>query len=207
MIYISHLDLADVFLRAFRMTNMKPVYSNGFNPHPKMSFAMPLSLGFYSFSELLEFETDAAVDLNTAPSELNGHLPDGLRVDAIFVKPEKYKKTLASYAKAAKYEIICDEIYDATARLNAYYAQKEILQVKHSRKKGTDKTIDIKPLILDLAVDKEFKNKVIMFVTLSATADGRVLNPTDFLRSFYEYCGVDFALAAPTITRLDIILE
>jgi radical SAM-linked protein len=207
MIYISHLDLADVFLRAFRMTGMKPVYSNGFNPHPKMSFAMPLSLGFYSFAELLEFETDAVVDFSVAKDALNAHLPDGLRVDSFETKPEKYSKTLASYAKAAKYEIICDEILDARVRLQAFFEQTEILQVKHNRKKGIDKTIDIRPLMLDLVVDKEFKNKVIMFVTLAATASGQVLNPMDFLKSFYDYCGVDYELAQPTITRTEIILE
>ena len=43
--YISHLDLLRLFKRSFKRVGIKLQYSQGFNPHPKMSFAQPLSLG------------------------------------------------------------------------------------------------------------------------------------------------------------------
>ena len=55
--YISHLDLLRVFKRAFKVMGLDIRYSNGYNPHPKMSFAQPLSLGYSSLCEYLEFET------------------------------------------------------------------------------------------------------------------------------------------------------
>ena len=54
--YISHLDLVRVFHRAFKRAGIKLEYSKGFNPHPKMGFAQPLSLGYTGIREYIEFE-------------------------------------------------------------------------------------------------------------------------------------------------------
>ncbi|MFR0902151.1 MAG: TIGR03936 family radical SAM-associated protein [Anaerovoracaceae bacterium] len=51
--YTSHLDMLRFFKRAFRKSGISLRYSQGFNPHPKMSFAQPLSLGYSSSFELL----------------------------------------------------------------------------------------------------------------------------------------------------------
>ena len=56
--YISHLDLVRVFHRAFKRAGIKLEYSKGFNPHPKMGFAQPLSLGYTGMREYIEFETE-----------------------------------------------------------------------------------------------------------------------------------------------------
>ena len=52
--YTSHLDLLRFFKRAFRKSGIALSYSQGFNPHPKLGFAQPLSLGYASSCELLE---------------------------------------------------------------------------------------------------------------------------------------------------------
>ena len=57
--YTSHLDILRIFKRSFKKTGLALKYSQGFNPHPKMGFAQPLSLGYSSKCELIEFvETD-----------------------------------------------------------------------------------------------------------------------------------------------------
>jgi uncharacterized protein (DUF2344 family) len=58
MAYISHLDLQRAMLRGLRSAGLTPVYSQGFNPHPKLSLALPLSLGFESLCECLEAEIE-----------------------------------------------------------------------------------------------------------------------------------------------------
>ena len=55
--YTSHLDLLRLFKRAFKRTGVPLAYSQGYNPHPKMSFAQPLSLGYTAEQEFLEFYT------------------------------------------------------------------------------------------------------------------------------------------------------
>ena len=56
--YISHLDLIRVFERTCRRARIPVLYSEGFNPHPKFSFAPPLTLGFSSESEYLDMEIE-----------------------------------------------------------------------------------------------------------------------------------------------------
>ena len=55
--FISHLDLLRLFKRTFKRSGIELVYSQGFNPHPKLGFAQPLSLGYEGLAEILEFET------------------------------------------------------------------------------------------------------------------------------------------------------
>ena len=53
--YISHLDLMRMFRRTFKKAGIRLAYSQGFNPHPKMGFAQPLSLGYWGLREMMEF--------------------------------------------------------------------------------------------------------------------------------------------------------
>ncbi len=76
--YLSHLDVMRTFQRAFIRAGIRLRHSEGFNPHPKMSIALPLQLGCESVCEvldvsLLEEEADLLPRLNAA-------LPEGIRV-------------------------------------------------------------------------------------------------------------------------------
>ena len=64
MVYISHLDIKRLFRRSIKSCGYKIIYSQGFNPHPKMSIAQPLSLGYEGLEEYLEIE----LDTDTSPA-------------------------------------------------------------------------------------------------------------------------------------------
>ncbi|MDR3225186.1 MAG: TIGR03936 family radical SAM-associated protein [Clostridiales Family XIII bacterium] len=68
MAYISHLDLQRAMLRGLRSVGLTPLYSQGFNPHPKLSLALPLSLGFESLCEYLEVEIEENAHTHAALS-------------------------------------------------------------------------------------------------------------------------------------------
>ena len=74
--YISHLDLLRVFKRIFKVTGLDVRYSQGYNPHPKMGFAQPLSLGYSSVNEYLEFETVTAHDTGEMRNVIQKHEKD-----------------------------------------------------------------------------------------------------------------------------------
>ena len=61
--YISHLDLMRLFQRAFKRAGLPLTHTQGFNPRPSVSIALPMSLGVESHCELLDFS-------------LEGELPD-----------------------------------------------------------------------------------------------------------------------------------
>ena len=54
-VYISHLDLMHTMQRAFSRAGYELKYSEGFNPHPQISIALPLSVGAASLCEIMDF--------------------------------------------------------------------------------------------------------------------------------------------------------
>ena len=76
-VYTSHLDMQRFFKRAFARAEIELAFSNGFNPHPKMSFAQPLSLGYSSQSEYLEFQTKEQMPAEQIKSRLAEVMPEG----------------------------------------------------------------------------------------------------------------------------------
>ena len=76
--YLSHLDVMRTFQRAMIRAGVRVRHSEGFNPHPKMSIAMPLQLGCESVCELLDASVlEGPEDMVSA---LNAALPEGIRV-------------------------------------------------------------------------------------------------------------------------------
>lgn len=213
MAYISHLDLARVFLRAFRMTGLRPAYSQGFNPHPKMSIALPLSLGQSSVCELMEFETAAGPTgqgaerqeyFSQKAAELNERLPEDIRVLSLREKPAEFNKAVASYVAAAEYEILSERISDAKAKLEAFFAAQSIIIEKTSKKTGKVTEHDIRPDMLSYSIRNEQKGLLLCRVVLRAEA-GALLNPQVFFNAFIaSFPGGDAALA-PMITRTAIL--
>ena len=57
-IWISHLDLMRVFQRAFKRAGLPLTHTQGYNPRPSVSIALPLSVGVESHCELLDFELE-----------------------------------------------------------------------------------------------------------------------------------------------------
>lgn len=212
LIYISHLDLARLFLRVLRMTGLRPAYSHGFNPHPKMSFALPLGLGQHSTCELLEFEPEHTEALKGSPSVvasqaiavLNARLPDGVRVNEWYEKPGSITKSMASYVAAANYEFICDEIDGAPALLSAFFAQKNVTIFKRDKKTGADKPKEIRSEMLDYRIIKDLRGRMLAEVTLAA-APGKTLNPQLFFKAFCEASGLAEKALIPVITRTAIL--
>ena len=88
--YISHLDLLRTFQRAFLRLGLVLRHSQGFHPHPILSFALPLPVGQCSDCELLDFETVEDLDAAALPAGLNPFLPQGIRVRACYAPGPPY---------------------------------------------------------------------------------------------------------------------
>lgn len=200
MIYISHLDITRLFLRVLRMAGLKPVYSQGFNPHPKMSMALPLSLGLNSLCELLEFETENEDSIAVAVENINEKLPEGIRVTSWWKKPDYISKSLASFVSAAVYEFMCDGIGNAPELLADFFARESIIV----KKRNTEIEKEIRPEMLDYRIIKNMRGRMLAEATLSAMP-GKTLNPVTFFEAFCSRSGIDTASHAPVITRTAIL--
>lgn len=79
--YISHLDLNRVMLRAVYRAKLPIWYTEGFNPHPFITFPLPLSLGFRGEAECMDVRfLDESFDLSTVSEIMNPFLPEGIKV-------------------------------------------------------------------------------------------------------------------------------
>ena len=84
-VWISHLDLMRLFQRAFKRAGMSLKHTQGFNPRPSVSIALPLSVGVKSHCELLDFELEGELPpLAEMRQRLNGALVEGIKVLQIY---------------------------------------------------------------------------------------------------------------------------
>jgi len=91
-VWISHLDLMRLFQRAFQRAGLPLTHTQGYNPRPSVSIALPLSVGIESRCELLDFTLDTdAVDIESLPQRLNEKLIPGVRVLAAYADGRKLK--------------------------------------------------------------------------------------------------------------------
>ena len=91
-IWISHLDLMRLFQRTFKRAGLPLKHTQGFNPRPSVSIALPLSVGVESSCELLDFDLDGAIVPNEEIcTRLNEALVEGVTVRKVYDEAAKLK--------------------------------------------------------------------------------------------------------------------
>ena len=91
-VWISHLDLMRVFQRAFKRAGLPLTHTQGYNPRPSVSIALPLSVGVESGCELLDFDLEGMnVSAEEICQRLNQALVDGVRVLKVYEDGAKIK--------------------------------------------------------------------------------------------------------------------
>ena len=91
-VWISHLDLMRLFQRAFKRAALPLKHTQGFNPRPSVSIALPLSVGVDSACELLDFDLDGeTVPCDEICRRLNETLVSGVRVLDVYETGRKIR--------------------------------------------------------------------------------------------------------------------
>ena len=88
-VYISHLDLMHTMQRAFSRAGYELKYSEGFNPHPQISIALPLSVGAESVCEIMDFRLRQEADPKEIPARLTAVMPEGIEVSDCYEQSRK----------------------------------------------------------------------------------------------------------------------
>lgn len=144
--YISHLDFVRMFHRAVRRTGLDFMFSQGFNPHPIMTVAVPLSVGVTADGEYMNVGFETALSDNELMNLLNSSLPSGFEIKT--VKKTEGKEYDFNLIERAEYilDIECDN--PDAIDVDALMANDVISVIKKS--KSGEKETDIKPLIHSL---------------------------------------------------------
>ena len=149
-IYISHLDLMRVFQRAFKRAGLPLTHTQGYNPRPSVSIALPLSLGVESGCELLDFDLyGEKIPNEEILTRLNENLVEGVRVLEVYDEALKIKHlALLECEVTLEYDKGIPE--GAKAEIGALFAQPEVVVEKKS--KNGIKEENIIPMLRRIAV-------------------------------------------------------
>lgn len=151
-VFISHLDLMRLFQRAFKRAGLPLTHSQGFNPRPSVSIALPLSVGVESYCELLDFDlTGETVDCSQIKERLNKALVGGVEVLEVYENGRKIRDLAFLSCKVTlEYDGgVPDGAEDAIRELFA----KDSVVVEKKSKNGIQEQ-DIIPMIKNLTIEK-----------------------------------------------------
>lgn len=142
--YLSHLELARLFIRAFGRAGFDLVYSGGYHPMPKVSFATALPVGIESLSEVMDIHVKDSEYPSLSTERLNGELPSGIRVlfteeVSIGSPPPQIKE---SHFRVTINGSFKKEDLDRFLKLNSYVAVKK-------NRKG-ERTVDIRSQVKEI---------------------------------------------------------
>lgn len=117
--FLSHLDYAQAVERMIRRADIRMAYSEGFNPHMKISFSSALALGVTAAAEYIDMDVLEEDSLESIMKRLNRVAPPGLEVLDGKEMPDKVKKMMA----------ICNyAIYEVTGPTTADVEWSELLK-------------------------------------------------------------------------------
>lgn len=143
--FISHLDLNRVMQRAIRRAGIPVWYTEGFNTHPYITFANPLSLGFESRYEIMDTKLDDdEFSLVELIKRLNETLPEGIKLSAAYEPTVKISQ-IAYSAYRIKFNATKDEFEKLLTALHG-----ELTAVKKG--KAGEKIIDIAQYIYNVDI-------------------------------------------------------
>ena len=195
-VYISHLDLMQTLQRGFFRAGYALKYSEGFNPHPQISIALPLSVGTASECELMDFRLREDAELSTLPERLTAVLPEGIEI----LEAYEFTRKAAELKWLRVRGVFEYDERDAALMCEAlrkFYGRESIVITKKT-KRGIGET-DIRPAIREISFSVEGTDVALEAVI---SAQEPTLNPdllADALRQLQPEIAPDFA----RFTRLE----
>ena len=190
--YISHLDILRVFDRAVRRAELPLAFSKGFNPHPLMTFALPLPVGTTSETEYADFEMETEIPADIFMSSLNQNLPEGIRVQKAEYVHEG--KSLMASVRAALYRIEIEypenaHFHDLAEGVKNLLDQENIFVQKKGEAQA--KAADIKPQIHGCEIEAAGDRILVMKILLDAGSRSN-LRPELVVEELEGFLGMEF---------------
>lgn len=199
-VYISHLDLMRTITRAFLRAECRLKYSEGFNPHPNISIALPLSVGCESVCEIMDFKMLEDMPCEEIKSRISDQFPEGIEVIDVYEMQRKVKE-IKWLRISGVFEYDERDAAQMAEKLNEFYAAESIVITKKT-KRGMGES-DIRPAIKEISFNSS-GGDVILSAVISAQEP--TLNPeliADALRQLAPEYAPDFA----KFRRLEIFDE
>ncbi len=197
LVFVSHLDFSHFFVRAIKRADLPLKYSEGFSPHPKVVFGLPLSVGMRGMAELVDITlTDDNLTCKQVSERISAAMPNDVDIIDVYEANVKLGKITS-----AEYEICFENFVGENDRILACLENPP--DVTKKTKSGTTKTIELKPLIKSF--DCQTNGNITTLTLVLAASGDNYLNPELVLSSISSY-GIDFP-EEYTVTRTKILFE
>jgi radical SAM family uncharacterized protein/radical SAM-linked protein len=170
--FIGHLDLVRLFDRTMRRAGIPVAYSQGFHPHPKISFGPPLPLGMQSTAEFADFSL--STPFPEAGMLLAKNLPEGMEMLSIRPISEK-AESLTKILILAEYHVQCGRD-ERIGEIIKTILEREHIPVERMSKSGP-KEVDIRPGIIEITVSPESNG----FIMLLSQETGKSARPSEVI--------------------------
>lgn len=193
--FLGHLDLARTLMRALRRARLPLVYSQGFNPKPRVQFGPALPLGFQSHGEYFDLETSVRLDAESTRDRINAVLPDGLRVEALREIAASVP-TLGEAIRAARYRIDLSGVDDAAERVARFRERGAVTIVSERKGRSTEFALERELLGLEGIDPGAWR------ITLAVRGDGASVRPEEVVREIFGAEG-----PPPLLTREDLFVD
>jgi radical SAM-linked protein len=149
--WISHRDVARALDRAFRVAQLPLAFTEGFSPHPRVSFGLALSTGHESYAEYLDLVFAQPVELETLPARLTPELPDGMAVTGAAALADR-APALQEAVTSVEWRVDVARVDGAPVEAGALREQIDIALAAPvletlRRRKGRDVREDVRPVI------------------------------------------------------------
>lgn len=168
--FISHLDLQRTFHRVLVRANIPMWYTKGFNPHAKLVFGVPLSVGTESMCEMADLKLERKISLEDVKKQLNEQLTDEMYVLDVYYPTTKFADVAyAGYTVTLESPLISVDTEKKAAELFS----SPVMMMKKS--KSGEKEVDITSFIKKIAFSAQ-DGKMIIDAILSAGSTEN-LNP------------------------------
>jgi len=144
--FFGHLEMVNLFLRAFRRSGIRVRYTEGFHPKPKVSFSDPLPIGMESEEEGFDIWLPEELDLETVSDRVNAQLPAGFRLVDVRIANDR----LSDHRSGTDiYVVKCHEPLFKEELLAAFQAAEHVFIEKLNRKGRLQKK-DLKDMVLQI---------------------------------------------------------
>jgi len=202
MKWIGHLDMMRYFQKAIRRAGVDIVYSEGFSPHQKMSFAAPLGVGILSEGEYFDIEVHSSNSSKEMIKRFNQTMAEGVEILSWKRLPDQAKNAMSLVA-AADYQIFFREGAQPEKEEEFWnglldFMQSEQIEIRKKTKKG-ERNLDLKPLIYQAD-----RKENALFLRIS-TGSSDHIKPELILQAYYEHVlGKEMPEFAFQVQRLEI---
>jgi radical SAM family uncharacterized protein/radical SAM-linked protein len=180
--YLSHLELVRAFVRAFKRAGVTLVYSKGYHPMPKLSFAAALPVGLESLHETLEVQVHGS-GLQTLKERIGEQLPSGLDIKALQVLD---RDAGSLKCKEIHYEISLQGVRLEEGCLERFLASHSFLATKKG-KKG-DREINARAQV----ISAYFNTGSTMHLALKPV-EGPALKPAEIVQAVFRLSDEDLS--------------